>query len=133
MPSAVVYFPDGAPIQRGKAFSPITNPKPGPGPDNIQLFQTLEPDPPQSAEQGIGRSPGQRWPHMPHVSQSSFESLTNMADHPTDAMALRPERQGWSAPVYFEQAVNQHHVFPVPVIIEQAPTHVYAQLGGVPA
>jgi hypothetical protein len=131
--NAIAYYPDGGPVQRGKSFSPITNPEPGHGPDNIQLFQTLEPLPPQSAEQGIGRSPGQRWPHMPHVEQYSFASLTNQSDHPTDLQATRPERQGWSAPVYYEQAVSQHHVFPMPILIDQAPTHVYAQLGGVPA
>lgn len=123
------YFPNGGVASKATTTIPVTQPEPMHGPDNIQLFQS-PPDPPrQSDEQGVGRSPGQRWPHMPHPLPFNLDSLTNMAWHPGEVVV--PERQGWSAPVYYQQAVGSHHVFPSPIIIADAPSLTYSGLGVV--
>jgi hypothetical protein len=130
MPSPV-YFPDSRVAVDAVQLSPVTQPEPMHGPDNVQLFQSM-PDPPrESDEQGIGRSPGQRWPHMPHVEQYSFDSLANAAWHPGE-VAPRDE-QGWSAPMYYEQAVGSHHVWPGPVAITDPSTQVYTDIASVSA
>ena len=128
MPSPV-YFPDSRVASRAESTSPVTQPDPMHGPDNIQLFQS-PPDPPrQSAEQGMGRSPGQRWPHQTHVSQANYDQLSNMGWHPGEVVPV--ERYGWSAPLYYEQAVGSHHVWPVPIVINEAPGSPYTGLSGV--
>lgn len=91
---------------------------------------TSMPDPPrQSAEQGIGRSPGQRWPHMPHVEQYNYDALSNMAWHQGEQ--VRPEVQGWSAPTFYEQSPSSHFDYEMPIAIDQFPGHVYTGLNAI--
>jgi hypothetical protein len=130
MPSPV-YFPDSRVASRAIALSPVTQPdlERGPmhGPPDPIFWQTPPDFERPGDEQGIGRSPGQRWPHHPHVEQYSFDSLAGIGWHGTDEP--RPERAGWSAPVYYEQLTDQHHLWPVPMVVEAAPSMSYTQLG----
>lgn len=139
------------------AYSPVTGPGMH-GPDSAILFQTgayPETDDGRqwSMEQGVGRSPGQQWPHMPHREQYSFDkeqahgfgiSEDNTANLPVESNANpivgRAERAGWVLPgpaggitYYYGQTVAQHQV-PVDPISVQAPSTVpYSALAEVPA
>lgn len=98
------YFPDGRVASRGQAMSPVTQPVPMHGPPNMQTVHSpyspsTPHDPPVESElEGFGRSPGQQWPHMPHVEQYSFDSASGIGWHDThpDAFGDRIERQGWA-------------------------------------
>lgn len=119
------YFPDGPPVSDFIRFSPVTDPNAGHGPENVQLFMLPPQAPMQSLEQGVGRSPGQQWPHMPHVTQFNFDSLSNMGEHP---YALNGERYGWSAPVFYQQQPGQHYGVSGPIAIPVAPTVSYTEV-----
>lgn len=132
MPSAA-YFPDGGPVSRQIAFSPVSQYD---APNAIQAQDAPDKIRP-SDEQGIGRSPGQQWPHMRHAEQFNHAQLcsgTSDVERGPNLGALvnRAARQGWSAPVFYEQR-RQHYVWPVPISIDQAPSRQYttlANLGG---
>lgn len=127
MNPATAYFPDGPPIANGEAFSPLTSldGDPGHGANNVQIFP-MAPDPPrQSAEQGRGRSPGQQWPHMPHVLPFNLLSLSNMGWHPYTEL---PERVGWSAPTFYEQSPYDHFGVMGPVALQVAPSMTYTEM-----
>lgn len=74
---------------------PLQLGRPGLGPDNAQQFQSghsqnLKTNP--SAEQGIGRAPGQQWAHYPHVTQPNpFRNL---------GVRSRDGGDGYSSEVY---------------------------------
>jgi hypothetical protein len=127
MPNAV-YFPDGGPVSKQVAHSPVSQY------DEPNAIQAQEaPDPiRQSDEQGIGRSPGQQWPHMRHTEQFNFASLAGAGWSGSegareDQNVNRAARQGWSAPVYYEQR-GQHYLWPAPVSVDQAPSQAYTTL-----
>lgn len=137
MPSAAianpVYYPDGRVASRGVMLSPVTQSPPAMhGAPNVQQFQAAPDKLRQSDVQGIGRSPGQTWPHMPHVQQFNFDQLGNMADHQNGAVD-RPEAWGWSIPRYYEQSIHGKHVWPMPVAIADPRTRTYTSLATLPA
>lgn len=138
------YFPDGRVANNSAQLSPVTG-SDMPGVPNVQQFQTgaypARDDGPQySWDQGLGRSPGQQWPHMPHREQYSFDKEQVLgfgsmedgtADLPADSNANpllgKAERQGWTplgpaiAGQYYGQEVNQHQWYPEPVPIMEHP------------
>lgn len=125
MPSAITYYPNGVEVAKGIAYSPVTSEDL----PNQQLFPRAPDQPRQSDEQGWGRSPGQRWPHMRHTQTYNFDALFNQGWHPGER--TRPERQGWSAPRYFEQDPSQHRGGPEPVAQRDTAGHVYTGLNFV--
>lgn len=127
MPSPV-YFPDGRVASRAVAFSPVSQTD---SPNAIQAQDAPDPTR-QSDEQGVGRSPGQQWPHMRHVEQFNFASLAVSgwagAEGARENQDVnRSVRQGWSMPVYYEQR-GQHYLWPAPISISQAPSQAYTTL-----
>lgn len=141
----------------GIAYSPVTGPDMY-GMPNVQLFQTgaypARDDGPQwSYEQGIGRAPGQQWPHMPHREQYSFDKAgiagvgimeDGSADLPVDSNANpivgKAERAGWVLPgpaggiaYYYGQYVSQHEPKVDPTSLESPYSTPYTTLTEVPA
>lgn len=133
------YFPNGRVAQNSMQYSPVTGSAPYGEPVQL-LFQTgaypARDDGPQySWDQGMGRSPGQQWPHRAIREQFSYESGTNMsgimedgtADLPSDSNANpllgKAERAGWAmlgpalAGEYYAQEVHQHQWYPEPITI----------------
>lgn len=155
-PNEDCFFPDGRVRSNGLALSPVTGADMY-GLPNVQLFQTgaypeTDDGRQYSMEQGIGRSPGQTWPHMPHREQYNFESLCNMtgimeqgtADLPAESGANplipRFERAGWVLPgpaggvsYYYGQYVSEHEVKPDPISTEMPSTVPYTAIAEVPA
>lgn len=133
------YFPNGGVANNSLWYSPVT--ESGPYGQPLQIpFQTgaypARNDGPQySWDQGLGRSPGQQWPHRAIRQQFSFESTTNMsgimedgtAELPADSNANpllgKAERAGWAmlgpalAGEYYAQEVHEHFWIPEPVTI----------------
>lgn len=151
---AAGYFPDGRVASDRLALSPVTMPEMYGTPSAI-LFQTgaypeRDDGPQYSWDQGDGRSPGQRWPHMPHREQYNFESPIlgagimegSTADLPADSNANpllgKAERAGWTplgpalAGQYYGQWVNQHQGWVEPVTIDNAPTIPLTDVAAVP-
>jgi hypothetical protein len=95
---ALIAGPNNAQAQNlGPLFYvPVWQAEPaGLGPPNQQQFQSghtqnVKQNP--SAEQGIGRSPGQRWPHYPHVQQFNPFRRTQVLQ--------RDGQDGYSSQVY---------------------------------
>lgn len=135
IPDELTFAQDGQRANsRASATSIVTQPFAEHGPHNAQLMQTMPNPPVQSDEQGFGRSPGQQWPHMPRALTFNFDQLANARFRDGGPAVIQQyERQGWSAPDYYQQAVDQHHVFPMPISIEQAPTSPYTAIAQVPA
>jgi hypothetical protein len=152
------YFPNGLQPQNDQlpiSYSPVTGPEMH-GPDNQQLFQTgaypARDDGPQySWDQGLGRSPGQTWPHMPHREQYAFDKEQAVgfgtmedgsADLPADSNANpllgKAERAGWAmmgpaiAGEYYAQEVHQHQWYPEPISVENAPAIPLVGVAEVP-
>lgn len=154
------YYPDGQVAHFGLSLSPVSQGEPPErGPDNRQQFQSayaVDPaggivDDPVvwSREQGVGRSPGQQWPHMPHVVQLNFESTTGIAWH--DGMVGVPAdsegspwlhaspRQGWAltgpqagGTYYYGQGPAQHRWVDEPISIGLPSTRSYTEMTEVP-
>jgi hypothetical protein len=147
------YFPNGRVAQESMYLSPVTGS--GPYGEPVQLlFQTgaypVRDDGPQySYDQGLGRSPGQQWPHRAIREQFSYESSTNMSGIMEDATAMLPadsnanpllgkaERAGWAmlgAPIagqYYAQEVHEHHWWPEPIpimVADSAPLTALAEV-----
>lgn len=134
------YYPDGRVANNSLYLSPVTDS--GPYGQPLQIpFQTgaypARDDGPQySWDQGLGRSPGQQWPHRAIRQQFSYESATNQsgimedgtAELPADSNANpllgKAERAGWAmlgpalAGEYYAQEVHQHYWIPEPISIE---------------
>jgi hypothetical protein len=153
-----VFWPQGNPRpDYAIAYSPVTGADMR-GLPNIQLFQTgaypeRDDGPQWSIEQGIGRSPGQQWPHQVHREQYSFDKQQvqgfgimedGTADLPVESNANpivgRPERAGWVLPgpaggisYYYGQYVDQHEVKVDPISTEVPGTVPYTALTEVPA
>ena len=88
-----------------------------------------------SYDQGMGRSPGQQWPHMPIREQYNFDRFNLAGDVMEDSTANLPadsngnpllgksERQGWAmlgpglAGEYYEQDNSQHMYVLDPIAI----------------
>lgn len=140
-PTGDGYFPDGRVANESLQLSPVSGHR---VPVKL-LFQTgaypaRDDGPQHSWDQGMGRSPGQDWPHRSIREQFSFESTTNMsgimedgtADLPSDSNANpllgKAERQGWAmmgpalAGEYYAQGVHQHQWWPEPVPIATPPS-----------
>jgi len=161
---ADAYYPDGRVASRGLALSPVTQGEPPQrGPDNMQLFQSsysVEPggglvDDPVvwSREQGVGRSPGQQWPHMPKVEQYNFEATTGIAWHdgemydvPADSaghpVVHKLQQDGWTLPgprfesggaYYYGQGPTQHRWLNEPISVGTPQTMSYSAMTEVPA
>jgi hypothetical protein len=139
------------------ALSPVTGPEMY-GLPNIQLFQTgaypeTDDGRQYSMEQGIGRSPGQQWPHMPHREQYSFDKMQHLGygimedgtmDLPLESNANpivgKEERAGWVLPgpqtgisYYYGQYVSQHEPKVDPISTEVPGTTPYTTLTEVPS
>jgi hypothetical protein len=139
------------------AYSPVTGPEMH-GPDSAILFQTgaypeTDDGRQYSMEQGMGRSPGQQWPHMPHREQYSFDKAgvpgvgimeDGTAELPVESNANpvvgKYERAGWVLPgpatgiaYYYGQYVSQHEPQVDPVSTGMPSTVPYTSLAEVPA
>lgn len=137
MPSAVLipgdYGPEGHVASRGPDnLSPVTQPVPMHGPPNMQQMTGVPDNPRQSDEQGMGRSPGQRWPHMPRAIPFNFDSLTNMGWNGEAIPLVLPTRQGWSAPLFYEQ-YGQRYEWPLPISTQIPQSIPYSAVAEVPA
>lgn len=147
------YFPDGRVANNSCWLSPVTGSDMYGEPVEV-TFQTgayppRDDGPQHSWDQGLGRAPGQQWPHMPIREQFSFESSTNMsgimedstAELPSDSNANpllgKSERAGWAmlgpalAGEYYAQGVHEHEWIPEPISIELPPTYPLTALGEV--
>lgn len=155
-PNQGPFFPDGRVRTNALALSPVTGPDMY-GLPNIQLFQTgaypeTDDGRQYSMEQGIGRSPGQTWPHMPHREQYNFDNQivgvgimeNSTADLPAESganpLVPREERAGWVLPgpaggiaYYYGQYVSQHEPKVDPISLEVPATTPYTALTEVPA
>jgi hypothetical protein len=153
-PTGEGYFPDGRVAQNSMQLNPVSSSDHYGVPED-HLFQTgaypARDDGPQySWDQGLGRSPGQQWPHKSIREQFSYESIMNMsgimedgtADLPADSNANpllgKAERAGWAmlgpdlSGQYFAQEVHQHQWFPEPITIPVPETAPLTALGEVP-
>jgi hypothetical protein len=147
------YFPNGRVAQNSLWYSPVTGSDMYGVPED-HLFQTgaypeRDDGPQYSMEQGMGRAPGQDWPHMPIREQFSFESTQNMsglmedttADLPADSNANpllgKAERAGWAmlgpalAGQYYAQEVHEHQWWPEPIPISVPDTAPLTALASV--
>lgn len=116
-------------------LSPVTQGAPPMhGPPNQQQFQASPDRLRDSDVQGIGRSPGQQWPHMPFVEQVNFDQLAHALPSGMYPIGMDPNpdtAQGWSIPRFYEQWSNQRHVWPVPIAIKDPRTRSYTSLAAV--
>lgn len=76
----------------------------GMGAPNQQRWSAPVARPQQGLEQGQGRSPGWRWPSMPHTIHDNPQFAdTAGVRHPAAVAAAKPEYDGWTAPSYYQQ------------------------------
>jgi len=145
LPAVAPYFPDSAVAAKELMLSPVTQPEPMHGPDNDQLFQTgaypeRDDGPQWSREQGIGRSPGQQWPHMPHVEQYNFVTSSEISWQDGSIAGHAGVRTGWALAgpggqprYYYGQYPDQHVPTNDPISVEVPGTVPYQSLAQVPA
>lgn len=130
------YHPNGRVANNSLWLNPVTGADMYGAPVEVE-FQTgayppRDDGPQHSWDQGLGRSPGQQWPHMPIRQQFAFESSTNMSGIMEDTGALREvhasERDGWAlggpaalGEMHYEQDPGEHQWIPDPISIENVP------------
>lgn len=155
-PNEDCYFPDGRVRTQTLALSMVTGADMY-GEPNIQLFQTgaypeTDDGRQYSMDQGIGRSPGQQWPHMPHREQYNYDNNVvgvgimedSTADLPVESNANpivgKFERAGWVLPgpaggvsYYYGQYVSQHEPKVDPISIGAPDSTPYTAIAEVPA
>lgn len=144
------YFPDGRVANNSLWLSPVSGARvPEDIPFQTGAYPERDDGPQYSWDQGMGRSPGQDWPHGEIREQFSFESTQNMSGIMEDGTANLPadsnanpllgkaERAGWAmlgpaiAGEYYAQEVHQHMWWPEPVPIavpESAPLTALAEV-----
>lgn len=148
------YFPDGRVANESLWLSPVSGADMYGVPVDV-AFQTgaypeIDDGRQDSWDQGLGRSPGQQWPHMPIREQFSFESTTNMsgimedgtADLPADSDANptlgKAERQGWAmlgpalSGQFYQQDIAEHYWWDEPIVTEVAPSQPLQAISEVP-
>lgn len=140
---AAGYFPDTRVANDSLWLNPVTGSDMYGEPVEV-AFQTgaypARDDGPQwSWDQGMGRSPGQQWPHMPIREQFNYDSAImqgdimeeDTANLPVDAndnpTVGKSERQGWAmlgpaiSGEYYEQENTQQYILD-PIAIGEAGT-----------
>jgi hypothetical protein len=149
-PTGEGYFPNGRVANESMQYSPVSGYRvPEDIPFQTGAYPERDDGPQYSWDQGLGRSPGQDWPHRSIREQFSFESSTNMsgpledgtADLPADSNANpllgKAERAGWAmlgpalAGEYFGQEVHDRMWYPEPIAIavpDSAPLSALAEV-----
>lgn len=111
--------------------------RPGLGPDNEQLFQSgatnAEPINP-SDEQGVGRSPGFRMAHYPHVQQFNPTILAETAYHDGELFVYDgPTGRESRSPIWpegylnYAQQPDQHQWWPSVATVNQPETPSFTE------